>query len=324
VGRKAEVVTLGARARSARFVAQVRPPVSTARASRAVPVAAVEHVDHGEAEAAWQLLRDDPFDRLRSDDELDALVRETASKSATPYSDVLRRMLGMDELEEAAARVFYRRVIEHRRRLSKALGRDVHVRVAALDMLTIGPSTGARRDNRDSRPIMVTPQLLEKALEEASADGVTGLPQRAHFMGILRHELRQRRRRNIAVAFIDLDGFKRVNDTFGHARGDEVLRTLAQSGRVVLREGDVLARIGGDEFAVMLFDVASEEAEAAVRRLREHFEASTAPLGTSFSVGVVAVDPDETAEDLLMRADAAMYREKRARTSDDHGSAAGR
>src|SRR5690606_10052373 len=119
------------------------------------------------------------------------------------------------------------------------------------------------------------------------------------------------------------DGFKRVNDTHGHARGDEVLRALAVSARVVLRHGDVFARIGGDEFAVMLFDAAPEEAEVVVRRLREHFEASTAPLGTSFSTGIVAAHPGEVAEDLLMRADAAMYRDKRRRTSSGHGSLAG-
>src|SRR5690606_21102113 len=93
------------------------------------PRPATDPSDPVDGEAAWQLLRDDPFDRLRTDEELEMLVADAAAKSATPYADVLRRMLGMDELEEVAARAFFRRVLEHRRRMTKALGREVHVRV---------------------------------------------------------------------------------------------------------------------------------------------------------------------------------------------------
>jgi diguanylate cyclase (GGDEF)-like protein len=104
-----------------------------------------------------------------------------------------------------------------------------------------------------------------------------------------------------------------VNDTHGHARGDDVLRALARAGRVALRHGDLLARVGGDEFAILLLDVTPEEAEAAVRRLRDRFEARTATLGVSFSAGIAISLPGESAEDLLARADAEMYRDKRER-----------
>ncbi len=262
-------------------------------------------------DATWRLIRDDVFDRIRSEEDLDALVSRFAARSATPYADVVCRILGMEELAEDEARAFYKRLVEHWRRLSRSLGRAVHLRVAALDLATMLPvRVGAPSA---ARPIVVTPSLLEKALEEAASDAVTGLPQRAHFMGVLRHELRQRKRRGIAVAYLDLDRFKQVNDTHGHARGDDVLRALARAGRVALRHGDLLARVGGDEFAILLLDVTPDEAEAAVRRLRDRFEARTAPLGVSFSAGVALSQPGEAADDLLARADAEMYRDKRER-----------
>jgi diguanylate cyclase (GGDEF)-like protein len=96
----------------------------------------------------------------------------------------------------------------------------------------------------------------------------------------------------------------------------EVLRLLARAARVTLRQGDVLARIGGDEFAVLLLDASQTEAEAAVRRLRARFEAKTSPLGVSFSAGIALAADGEAAEELLARADVAMYREKRERSND--------
>ena len=240
-------------------------------------------------------------------------LADIAARSVTPYTEVLRRLVGVEDMTEPEARAFLERVLAHRRTLSASLGRGVHLRVAALDALTMRPQTRSTR--KDSHPIVVTPHLLERAFEEATADGVTGLPQRAQFMSLLRHELKQRKRRNLCVAYVDLDRFKAVNDMYGHARGDEVLRAVARSARGALREGDVLARIGGDEFAVLLVDVTPHEADAALRRLRDRFEVLTAPLGTSFSAGIAVAGAGEAAEHLMTRADEAMYRNKRARAS---------
>jgi diguanylate cyclase (GGDEF)-like protein len=264
-------------------------------------VAANEH----EHEAAWQLIHDDLFDRASTDAELEEIVEGLSAKTAEPYSEMIQRMLGMEGVAENEAHGLFRRILHHREEMAKALARP-----AALDLLTMRSST---RPRYESRTILVTPALLERALEEAGSDAVTGLPQRAHFMSLLRHELRQRKRRNIAVVYIDLDRMKRVNDEHGHARGDEVLRLLARAARVTLRHGDVLARIGGDEFAIILLGASQAEAEAAVHRLRARFEAKTAPLDVSFSAGIALAAEGEGAEELLSRADVAMYREKRAR-----------
>ncbi|HVJ92855.1 MAG TPA: GGDEF domain-containing protein, partial [Labilithrix sp.] len=256
------------------------------------------------------LIRDDVFDRIVDDEELERILAERATVSAEPYSDLIRLMLGMN-LTESEASVLYRRVIEHRREMASALGRPVHVRVAALDWITSRPRN---RSPRESCPIVVAPALLERALEEASSDAVTGLPRSAQFMNLLEHELRQRQRR-VTVVFIDLDGFKLVNDAHGHARGDEVLRTMAAAARLVLRRGDVLARIGGDEFALMLVNASPEECHSAVGRLRTRFEELNAPLATSFSAGIADADASSTANDLVARADRAMYEDKRRRAA---------
>lgn len=266
-----------------------------------------------EHEAAWQLIHDDLFDRARTDAELEDIVARLSAKTAQPHAEAIQRMLGMEGVTENDARSLFRRILAHRSEMAKALGRAVHVRVAALDLLTMRSST-----RHESRAILVSRALLEKALEEAGSDAITGLPQRAHFMSLLRHELRQRKRRDIAVVYLDLDRMKRVNDEHGHARGDEVLRLLARAARVTLRHGDVMARIGGDEFALILLDASLVEAEAAVRRLRARFEGKTAGLGVSFSAGIALAMDGEAAEELLARADVAMFREKRERSGRAH------
>jgi diguanylate cyclase (GGDEF)-like protein len=262
----------------------------------------------GGGEGGLELFQDQRPDAACSDAELDGMLGTAAARGALPHTDVLRRLLGVD-LDEERACAFLRDVRAHRRAMADALGRAVHLRVAALDLMLARPDGEAR-----SRPILVTSAVLARAFAEATADAVTGLPQRAHFLSLLRHELGQRRRRSVVVAFLDLDGFKRVNDAFGHRRGDDVLRAMARAGRGVLRQGDVLARIGGDEFAVLFVDVGSAEAEAAIARLRTRFEARTVTLGTSFSAGVVLAAPGQTADEVLARADDAMYRHKRLRT----------
>jgi diguanylate cyclase (GGDEF)-like protein len=261
--------------------------------------------------AAWQLIRDDVFDRILDDAELERLVAEKARSTGEPHAEIVRVMLGMN-LPEDEARSLFQRAIRHRQEMSRALGRPVHIRVAALDLIMSRPAS--RRSPRESRPVMMAPAFLERALEDASADSVTGLPRSAHYFNLLDHELRQRGR-SLAVVYIDLDGFKLVNDQHGHARGDEILRTMADAAKSTLRRGDVVARVGGDEFALLLLDVTREtgEAQLAVERLRRRFEELTAPYGTSFSAGLAFSDGQATAHELVGRADQAMYRDKHSR-----------
>ena len=163
----------------------------------------------------------------------------------------------------------------------------------------------------------------------ATEDELTGLPNRRHFLNLARREVAQAARydRSLSLLMIDLDNFKRVNDTMGHAAGDQVLAETAGVMRQALREGDLAGRMGGEEFAVMLPHTAAKDAwEVAdrLRRLVESWEVQTpqGPCRVTISLGLSTMrDKDESIEDLLRRADQALYGAKGAGRNQVHMAA---
>lgn len=162
--------------------------------------------------------------------------------------------------------------------------------------------------------------LYQELRHVASHDGLTDLPNRALFDDRLEQALARSARKALplAVMVVDLDGFKRVNDSFGHDAGDRVLTETAQRLRAAVRPHDSVARIGGDEFAVLCEDVDRSEAERIAARIRTALE-PTMPIGVDLvsatgSVGVVVYLPSPggapTTARLVQLADAAMYRAK--------------
>ena len=153
----------------------------------------------------------------------------------------------------------------------------------------------------------------------AMTDSLTGLPNRAWCVEYIQRALAQLRGtgRVLAVLFIDLDGFKEINDHFGHAVGDHVLKVMAASMRSHIRPTDSLARLGGDEFVVVCPDLGevSEAVRIGERLLisagnSSGFEPGAA-TNVTLSVGIaVTDDPCESVDNLLRRADDAMYRAK--------------
>jgi diguanylate cyclase (GGDEF)-like protein len=150
-------------------------------------------------------------------------------------------------------------------------------------------------------------------------DDLTGLPNRRAFMRRLQDEVGrvQRYGNPLSLALIDLDGFKAVNDKFGHAAGDEVLRVFAGEIFSIFRHHDLVARYGGEEFAVLLPNTHIEGALRALRKVQKRAqetsfqqEGSTLPL-PSFSAGLSLYRPGETPENFIQRADHAMFRAKR-------------
>jgi diguanylate cyclase (GGDEF)-like protein len=124
-----------------------------------------------------------------------------------------------------------------------------------------------------------------------------------------------------ALAYLDLDGFKRINDAHGHAAGDAVLKAVAGMLAHNVRGSDVVARIGGDEFALLLFNLDEIQARAKARTLESFLPAISvawagARLSVGASVGVAAIDPGEEPATAIARADHAMYQRKAERRRD--------
>ncbi len=155
----------------------------------------------------------------------------------------------------------------------------------------------------------------------ARHDMLTGLPNRILFREQAAEALRvaERRSRKVAIMLVDLDGFKEVNDTLGHGRGDELLVAVAERLRQQLRAGDLIARLGGDEFAIIAEVMDAAEALRAARRINAELAVPVVldelPLHVEGSTGI-ALYPDHAVEveALLQKADVAMYNAKAAGT----------
>ncbi len=258
------------------------------------------------------LLELDPFRFTRSVDDLRRLEMGARRTAARPYWSLLRSLLGLGEpVSERKARAIWRAILEHREKLSESLGRPVPLRATAIDWLYLLDET-----ERPIRPMVISHYALARVVDDAKRDALTGLPTKAYFESELARELIASPFVGGSVVFIDLDGFKQKNDRLGHAAGDATLRRFARSANAALRTGDLVGRFGGDEFALALRGVEPRIARQIVVRLRTALERESAQDGTSFSFGVAALERDDTPEDVLGRADAAMYRQKRRRKQE--------
>jgi diguanylate cyclase (GGDEF)-like protein len=163
---------------------------------------------------------------------------------------------------------------------------------------------------------------LEQQLEyHANHDSLTSLANRRHFLDLAQQELLRARRYGspLAIAMLDLDHFKSVNDTYGHEAGDRVLRQFADIARGVLREVDIMGRLGGEEFAVLFPETNGANALEVAERVREAIAGSDIAMERepairiSVSIGVTAyLATDSNLDMLLGRADQALYEAKRA------------
>lgn len=159
----------------------------------------------------------------------------------------------------------------------------------------------------------------EELNRRASTDPLTGLPNRAIFEELLHHEVGAARRdaRPLGILLVDVDHFKRVNDERGHPAGDSVLREVAARMRVAVRGGDHLARVGGEEFAVLLPGADLAAAAEVGERITAHVRAAPVRLeggsvAVSVSCGATTLGPDDDALSLVSRADVRLYEAKRA------------
>lgn len=151
--------------------------------------------------------------------------------------------------------------------------------------------------------------------EQARHDGLTGLLNQHSFYSELRRELSRSQRRNhsLTLVYFDLDGFKKLNDTKGHLRGDEILVSVAGAMRDSLRESETGARYGGDEFAIIMPESTMEDARILCKRMCNAIENTTGGSGITCSIGIASSTPQNTldANSLVKKADTAMYRAKK-------------
>ncbi|MFK0093104.1 diguanylate cyclase domain-containing protein [Pseudomonas sp. NPDC090592] len=236
---------------------------------------------------------------------LSALAAQYLSRRL--LSNITRPLRGLASVAHAARRErsFDRRVPEAPIAELNELGNDFN---ALLDELEVWQSH-LQNEN-------------QTLAHQASHDSLTGLPNRAFFEGRLSRSVRNaaRQQEHLALLFLDSDHFKQINDTLGHAVGDEVLISVADRVRAQLREHDLVARLGGDEFAVLLTPLQSRQdaehiAEKIVASMKLPVQLDSGrSIATSLSVGI-AYYPDDGADpaSLLNAADAAMYQAKRKR-----------
>jgi diguanylate cyclase (GGDEF)-like protein len=173
--------------------------------------------------------------------------------------------------------------------------RPEHVRVLTLLADMIGSA-------------LARAELMEKLNHLALTDELTGLANRRSWYDHLEHALTRSRRSGdpLSLVLLDLNGFKQVNDTQGHAAGDRLLRTVSACWSSVLRESDILGRVGGDEFAVIL----EQTDELTATRVAERLDESLPEGSVTAATGLATWNREEDAESLLSRADAAMYERK--------------
>ena len=156
----------------------------------------------------------------------------------------------------------------------------------------------------------------------ALTDELTGLCNRRGFMAIAERQLKigHRTGRGIVLFFMDIDGMKQINDSFGHGEGDRALKRMAKALKMTFRDSDVIARLGGDEFAVLAIE-ASDNSETAIRaRLAEDLKSVSAGetrYTINLSLGAVRINICSSASigEWMVRADQAMYEQKRRRLS---------
>ncbi|ACV26804.1 putative bifunctional diguanylate cyclase/phosphodiesterase [Kangiella koreensis] len=276
--------------------------------------------------------------RVTMDAGYDGIVQVNSDGIPTAYNDTVLKMLNLTARELQS--LSYRKICQHLfkniknpevviNQLRKALmkqddsgnilvehndGRFFECKAKALEL-----------DGQTQGLVWTIKDITDLKLKEREArylayhDELTNLPNRTLFFERLEHalDLAKRKEELLAVIFLDLDEFKTVNDTFGHAQGDLLLQKVAKRILVALREHDTFARLGGDEFVIMLEDVEDREAIVNVLDRVKHALDTPITLGTnqvyitpSLGVAIYPEDGDD-AQDLLKKADMAMYNSKK-------------
>lgn len=286
------------------------------------------HVQRIARLGAWEYARD--TDHFEYSDEIGALLVGQRGQASTKMEDFFAAICDVDQPRVRAAFALglcHGEAYDIDFRVRHASGRELHLH-QDVEFVTDGAAlvVGARGSLQDVTEHRATQARIH---ELAFFDAVTGLPNRTFFMERLSETLSLscRMQRRMALMFVDLDQFKRINDSWGHHIGDDLLRQVSQRLRETLRCSDIigrltppeeptLARLGGDEFVVLLSELdcpedASNAAERILHQLKKPFIIEANEVFISGSVGI-AIYPDDGVDEqsLLKHADMAMYQVK--------------
>jgi len=254
--------------------------------------------------------------RFVSPSVLRVLRYDPASLTGRPLVDLL------DPDDRDRARAFLRDAAESpgvsapvEWRFRQPDGSSLHAELIATNLLHDATVCGLVLNTRD---VSERKRLEQQLMHQAFHDPLTGLSNRALFRDRVSHALARARRQAlpISVLYLDLDDFKKVNDSLGHSEGDRLLVAAAERFRICARAGDTVSRLGGDEFAILIEDGADTEGiQSLVERLGEAmahpFVLGGNEVHVNMSVGVATAGAEDSADDLLRNADMAMYTAKR-------------
>jgi diguanylate cyclase (GGDEF)-like protein len=243
----------------------------------------------------------------------DALINEVKEEM-----ELLRRLLvSITDVELSAEEAMYQweKIIQHRNDLRQKLNRDINLSVAIADYYT-------HTQNVLKNPVVMEHSRLAKLQTYASMDFLTGLYNRYFFQEVITKEIARASRHstNFSLVLFDIDGFKSVNDTYGHQKGDKVLEKIATTIKTLLRAQDVPCRYGGDEFLCLLPDTNYFHALATTERMRRKIREIPDQLGLdlrlSITYGLSTYPWDgQVGDDLIKVCDDRLYASKTESTA---------
>lgn len=206
------------------------------------------------------------------------------------------------------AKKLWKEIINHKYKISKTLKRNIEITVAALDYLT-------NIKNEIENPKLIGEAFIGKIVEMSSIDSLTKLYNRTYFFVKIKEELKRfkRYKTTFSLVILDIDDFKKVNDQFGHQKGDEVLSKLGFILDKSKRELDICARYGGEEFALILPHTDSNEAKIISERIRKKIERYfKKDIKITISIGLAnCPESSTTIKSLIKKTDEALYESKK-------------
>ena len=238
--------------------------------------------------------------------EIQYLVDKVVEKKGSNfYSDLLYNLTS-ERFSEDKSRVLWQEILRHKYLISERLGRNIGIRVATLDYFE-------NLKKLIKAPMIIPETQFARTLKFSTTDPLTGLLNRRVILEELAEAVQEHetKKMKFCMLMMDLDGFKKLNDTQGHQIGDLILQEVAQILRESTRENDIIGRYGGDEIIGILPDTGKDKSKSITSRIRQHMEEELKEVKITLSIGMVEYPSDADAdEELISLADEALYRAK--------------